>query len=334
MDCYKRNNLINDQVQAKGEGLERAGVKALTLLASPLNALILKALSDGPMGLAELTQAVGVPPPTTMRMHLRAFGELGVVERRQQREFPQPVEYELGRAGIGLLGVADALEVWLQRSPQGPMSLGSGPAKSSTKALAEGWSSAIIRALASRPLALTELSRLISGLSYPSLERRLNTMRLAGLIERCASDGRRARPYEVSRWLRSSVLPLTAAARWERKHLREETSAIQRIDVEAAFLLTLPLVKAQARETGLCRLTVDTSSGSQHRQAGVLVEVEDGAVASCVTRLDSRVTASASGSVSTWMKAVRDRDLSRMEVHGDRSLVNSLIAGMNQALLA
>ena len=58
-------------------------------------------------------------------------------------------------------------------APEGPLALGSSTAKSAIKALVEGWGTNMIRALAARPLSLTELNGLISGLSYPSLERRL-----------------------------------------------------------------------------------------------------------------------------------------------------------------
>jgi DNA-binding HxlR family transcriptional regulator len=330
---YKQKDLTVTQVQAKGEGLVRAGAHAVSMLAVPLNAQVLQALAGGPVSLADLRQAAGVPPPTTMRMHLRALTEAAILERRQQREFPSPVEYELTRAGQELLGVADALQKWLQASPHGSLELGGNRAKSSTKALAEGWSAGIVRALASRPLALTELSRLITGLSYPSLERRLGAMRIAGLIERRSANGR-GRPYEVSRWLRLASAPLAAAARWERKYLAEETPPIRRLDIEAAFLLSLPLVSLPDGKSGVCRLAVDTSTGSQHRQAGVLVQIEEGSICSCVTRLDGPVDASASGSASAWMDAILQCRASRLELGGDRDLARILIEGLHGALVS
>lgn len=309
----------------------RAGAHALSLLAAPLNAQVLQALAKGPVPLADLRRAAGVPPPTTMRMHLRALTEAEILERRQQREFPSPVEYELTRAGQELLAVAAALTDWLNASPHGAATLGSNVAKSSTKALAEGWSSGIVRALASRPLALTELSRLISNLSYPSLERRLGAMRMAGLIERRSANGR-GRPYEVSRWLRLASVPLAAAARWERRHLGEETPPIRRLDIEAAFLLALPLVSLGEQRSGVCRLSVDTSRGSQHRRAGVLVQVQGGRISSCVTRLEGPVDASAAGSASAWMGAVLQGTASRLDLSGDRDLARAVVEGLNSAL--
>jgi DNA-binding HxlR family transcriptional regulator len=266
-------------------------------------------------------------------MHLRVLTEAGIVERRQQRQFPSPVEYELTRAGDDLLSVATVVADWLRLSPQGPLQLGGNLAKSATKALVDGWSSGIVRALASRPLALTELSRLISSLSYPSLERRLGAMRIAGLIERCSGDGR-GRPYGITPWLRLGSSPLTAAARWERKHLSDETPPIRRLDIEAVFLLALPLVSLSEDRSGVCRLAVDTSTGRQHRQAGVMVQVEAGSISGCGTRLDGPVDASASGSAFAWMGAVSDRRPSRLDLGGDRDLAAGLIEALHAALLS
>jgi DNA-binding HxlR family transcriptional regulator len=301
------------------------------MLSVPLNVHVLRALANGPLSLIDLRRAVGSPPQTTMRGHLRVLADAGVLERRRHSGFPGPVDYELARPGQELLGVAALLEAWLLDSPEGPIQLGSVAAKSSTKALAEGWSSGIVRALSAKPLALTELSRLITGLSYPSLERRLGAMRMAGLIERCAGAGR-GTPYAVTEWLRRAIAPLAAGARWERKHLSEETSPIRRIDIEAAFLLVLPLVTLSEEHSGVCRLAVDTSNGSQHRQAGVIVEIQEGRVASCVTRLDAGADASALGSASAWISAVLERDGARLELAGRRRLAAAVGEGLHKAL--
>jgi DNA-binding HxlR family transcriptional regulator len=303
------------------------------MLSIPLNVHVLRALAEGPMSLSDLRRAAGSPPQTTMRGHLRALTEAGVLERHPHGGFPGPVDYALGRPGRELLAVAAILEAWLLDSPEGPVLLGSIAAKSSTKALAEGWSSGLARALAAKPLALTELSRLITGLSYPSLERRLGAMRMAGLIERCPGSGR-GTPYAVTDWLRRAIAPLAASARWERKNLPEETAPIRRIDIEAAFLLVLPLVRLSEDYSGACRLAVDTSNGSQHRQAGVIVEVENGRVTSCVTRLDAGADASALGSAAAWIAAVIERDGERLELGGRRGLAVALGEGLHKALFA
>lgn len=323
------------EVQAKGAkgGVRlRAGAHALSMLSVPLNVYVLQALSKGPLPLIELRRVVGLPPQTTMRGHLRALVEAGILERHRHGGFPGPVDYELAKAGEDLLRVARTLEAWLLDAPDGPIQLGSVAAKSSTKALAEGWSSGIVRALAAKPLALTEISRLITGLSYPSLERRLGAMRMAGLIEPCPGGGR-GTPYAVTGWLRRAIAPLAAGARWERKNLPDETAPVRRIDIEAAFLLTLPLVSLAEDHSGICRLAVDTSNGSQPRQAGVIVEVERGKITSCVTRLDAQADASALGSVSAWIAAVLEQDGGHLEFSGRRQLAKALGEGLHRALV-
>jgi len=66
--------------------------------------------------------------------------------------------------------VADTVEAWLARAPAGPIPLGSEVAKAAIKALVDGWEATMLRALAARPLSLTEFDSLIAGLSYPALE--------------------------------------------------------------------------------------------------------------------------------------------------------------------
>ena len=91
--------------------------------------------------------------------------------------------------GRELLEVAERLELWLAQAPDGPISLESGAAKGAVKALVDGWGSTMMRALAARPLSLTELDGIIADLSYPALERRLSSMRMAGLVEAAAEQG-------------------------------------------------------------------------------------------------------------------------------------------------
>jgi DNA-binding HxlR family transcriptional regulator len=310
----------------------RAGTHALNLLSVPLNVHVLKALEEEPRSLIDLRRAVGSPPQTTMRSHLRALTGFGILERRRQSEFPGSVDYELARPGRDLLIVAEVLQAWLVDSPQGPLSLGGVAAKSSVKALVEGWSSAIVRALAARPLSLTDLNRLISGLNYPSLERRLAAMRLAGQIE--AKPGKtRATPYTVSAWLRNSVAPLAAAARWERQHLPEDTTPIARIDIESAFLLAVPLVSLSTEASGICRLAVEVRNGGREPAlAGVLVGVEEGRVVSCVSKLEGQADAWISGNVSSWIRAVIEQEISGLEVGGEHDLGWRILEGLHSAL--
>ncbi|MEZ5076456.1 MAG: winged helix-turn-helix transcriptional regulator [Solirubrobacterales bacterium] len=310
----------------------RAGAQALSLLSVPLNVHILAALAPGPMPLVDLRRAVGSPPQTTLRSRLRNLSDLGILERRRQASFPGTVDCELSEAGLDVGIVSAATLRWLRAAPAGPLEIDAVAAVSALKALAEGWSSTIVRALAARPLSLTELNRLISAHNYPSLERRLGAMRLAGQIEGCAGEGR-GTPYAVTDWLRQAVAPLVAAARWERRHLRDRAAPVGRIDVEAYFLLALPLLRVSPDLSGTCRLAAELhSSNGEHHLAGAMVEVRRGQVVSCVSRLQGEAGAWASGSVSTWLRALLGEEASRLEVGGDGELVSSLLEGLRSGL--
>jgi DNA-binding HxlR family transcriptional regulator len=312
----------------------RAGAYALSLLSVPLNVHVLTALEEESLSLIDLRRAVGSPPQTTVRGHLKTLTELGVLERRRGREFPGAVDYELGEAGRALLTVADVLEAWLGASPEGPLALGGQGAKSAIKALLDGWSSAIVRALAARPLSLTELNRLISDLNYPSLERRLGAMRLAGQIE--ATLGRsRGKPYLVTEWLRQAIGPLAAATRWERRYAATQAAPPARLDVEATFLLAVGLLEPPEEASGSCRLAVQVGAANGNGEpalAGVLIGVEEGKVVSCVSRLQGQADGWASGSSSAWMQALIDHEIDLLEVGGDCSLALRVLDGLHGAL--
>ncbi len=331
VDAILRLILSITQVKRGVEISGRAGTTALTLLATPINVCVLRALAEGSMPLMDLRRVASSPPQTTMRGHMRTLTETGVLTRRRQNEFPGALDFELTSVGRELWGVAEILQAWLSASPEGPLELGTAAAKNAIKALVAGWSSNMIRALAARPLSLTELNALISSLSYPSLERRLAALRLAGLIERMPGRGR-GTPYAVTDWLRQSIAPLAAASRWERENAAPETPPIKRLDAEAGLLLTVPFVRLDAGVSGSCRLAVDIGTASEQRLAGVTVEIARGKVSSCVARLEGAQNAWAVGPPSAWLAAVIDRDPDRLELGGNADLGLALIAGMHRAL--
>jgi DNA-binding HxlR family transcriptional regulator len=311
----------------------RTGAYALSLLAVPLNVQVLTSLGESPKSLMELRMHLGSPPQTTARKHLRVLTELGLIERRRQADFPGSVDFSLCRPGRDLLAVADSVERWLSHTPNSAPEIGTPMTKSALTALCEGWSSGIVRVLAAKPHALTELSRLITKLSYPSLERRLAAMRLVGLIDRCPSTPGRGTPYQVTEQLRFAIAPLTSGARWERQHLPMETPAIKRIDVEAAFLLTLSLLDLSEDLSGICRLAMELPRPEGERQiVGVTAEVREGKVVSCLARLQSEAHAWVSGGQASWLEAVIDGSLDRLDVGGDCELAMALVDGLNGAL--
>lgn len=317
-------------VNGSGNGA-RSGAQTLVLLATPLNHQILQALSDGPMQQGELRRATGLPAQTTLRAQLKRLVEIGAVEKTRRNRFPGAIEQELTKTGRDLIAVTEILGRWLQRAPEGPLSLGSPASKAAIKALTEGWSTTMMRALAARALTLTELDRVISSVNYPSLERRLGAMRLAGLVTTRAASGRGS-PCEITRWGREAIGPLTAAARWELRHNPIATPPVGRLDIEAAFLLTVPLLRLPNDLSGACRFTAVVANGSEDRHAGVFVQVEEGRVVTCTTRLEGKADAWASGSAPAWIAAVVERDLNGLELGGDCAMARHLLDELYEAL--
>lgn len=316
-------------VNGSGNGA-RSGAQTLLLLAAPLNVSILRALTDGPKQQSELRRETGSPAQTTLRAQMKHLVEIGAVEKRRRNRFPGVLEYELTPPGRQLLFVIDVLERWLENAPGEPLPLGGNAAKSAIKALADGWSTRVLRALAAGPLSLTELDGVIASLSYPALERRLAAMRLAGQVERRRSN-ERGTPYAVTGWLRQGVAPLVAAMRWERSHLAASTNAISRLDAETAFLLTLPLLLLPRDLSGACRLAVEVPD-DKRQLAGVVTGIERGAIGFCSTRLANNADAWALGTPAAWLGALIEEDSDRLELGGDLHLARALLDGLHAAL--
>jgi DNA-binding HxlR family transcriptional regulator len=301
-----------------------AGVMGLSLLAVPLNVHALRALADGETSLSSLSAALGHPPASTTRSYLGSLEELGVIERRQEGGFPGPVSYALTPCGEGLQWVESVLQGWLQLAPSGPIQPATQAAKSATKALIGGWSSGIVRALAARPFALTELSRLIPQISYPTLERRLSAMRRVGLVEAQKDGSGRGTPYAATDWLRHAVAPLTASMEWEQRHCPEQAPALRRIDIEAPLLLVAPLLELDRGDSPVCRLAVELGTGAATDYAGVMVTMKEGRPTAWLSRLNGAADAWATGSLSDWLRWINGRDEARLEFGGDADAAAAL----------
>jgi DNA-binding HxlR family transcriptional regulator len=308
--------------------MTRAGAQALTVLAAPLNIHTLKALENGPMELLDLRRAVGSPPESTMRVYTRALEELNILERRRSNEFPATARYTITPVGLGLLKVADFLHEWLQVAPDGPILLGSVAARNGAKALIGGWSSNIVRAVAARAVSLTDLNMLIPKISYPTLERKLGAMRTAKLVSPQPGDGR-GTPYGATEWLRQAVIPLTSAVGWERQFIPEPVAQIGRLDVEAAFLLSIPLMVLDPGLSGTCRLSVEVRAGAVPAFAGVVVAIEAGKVVSCTSRLEGDAQASASGSAFAWMRQMNGGPPGHLEISGNFPLAEAITSALH-----
>lgn len=313
----------------------RAGTQALSLFSAPLNGLVLRALADGPRQRGELHELVGWPPPSTLRGNLDSLAGIGAVELHRSAERANTVDHVLTPLGVELLDVADAIDAWLAHAPGGPLCLGSGAAKAAIGALAGGWDTTMVRALAAGPMTLAELDGLIAGVSYPTLWRRLAAMRVTGQVERRPAAGS-AHAYGATDWLRTAILPLALSARCEHRHLCGAATPMTWVEVESSFLLTLPLVRLPERVNGLCTLAVDTGAApngkSSPRIAGVRVEVRHGQVVSCSTRLLDSPRTWVLGSVQAWLDAVIDEGAT-LSFGGARSeLAATLLEGIRLAL--
>lgn len=307
----------------------RAGATALSLLSVPLNVHVLDALRDEELASTDLSRALGHPPATTMRSYLKSLADLGIVERRQDGSFPGAVTYSLTSSGKRFLDVLAAAQTWLQDAPDGPIALGDPAAKSAIKALVEGWNATIIRVLAARPLPLTELAKLITSISYPTLERRLAAMRRTGQLQaRRDGSASRGTPYEGAPWLRQAAAPLAAAVAWERNCAAAQTRAMSRIDVEALFLLAVPQLDLRDDLSGRCRLAVEVRQGPQPEYAGATVAVEAGRPRSMVARLEGDSDAWVVGTVGSWMDWMSGHGDRPLEVGGDSSLARAVLEGL------
>jgi DNA-binding HxlR family transcriptional regulator len=300
----------------------------------PLNLHVLKALEDQDLPLSDLNRAVGHPPATTMRAYLKGLTDLGAVERRQEADFPGSVSYTLTETGHKLLAAAAVLQHWLESAPDGPIALGSSAAKSAIKTLVDGWNATIVRVLATRPFALTELARLIPSISYPTLERRIAAMRRVGLLEAQRNgSGSRGTPYKATRWLRQGAAPLTAAIAWERRWAPAQTSTIGRIDVETSFLLAIPLLELPEELSGCCRLAVEMRAESKLEYAGVMVTMDGGRLVSCTARLGGEPDAWATGTALDWFGWVNGHHDHQLDFGGDTALARMIMEALREVLL-
>ena len=315
----------------------RAGGTALSLIAAPLNVPILRAHREGPLRLPDLRERIGGAAQTTLRGQVGNLRGIGALERQVRSGMPYTVENELTAVGEEVLTVAEIVEAWLARAPQGSIPLGSEAAKGAIRALVGGWGSTMLRALAARPLSLTELSSVINAHSYPALERRLSAMRAARQLELRPSGDRGAKPYGVTDWTRQAVAPIAAAGRCECRHLAHSTSPLARIDIEAIFLLSVPLVDLDVTHSGACLLAVDTDPGGSRqptdRLAGVHVDVEEGAIVACSSRLEYDPQTWALGSTGAWVDAILEGKAERLRIGGDRvKLAEELIQRLHVSL--
>ncbi len=240
-------------------------------------------------------------------------------------------EYRITPEGREMLFVAFVAERWLQSAPSGPLAFDSRDAEEAVGALVEGWSSTLMHELAREPLTLRELDRTIDGTSRRVLERHLVAMQSAGQVEARPREGAGA-IYSVTDWLRAGIAPLAAAARLERRDPTDEMAPIAALDVEAAFLLTLPLLELSPDLSGTCCLGVDVRGAEQSDLVGVTAQVEAGRIVACSLRLRKDADAWASAPAGDWLDTVIEPDAKRVRTGGDRHLARGLLDGLHGKL--
>ncbi|HET9162458.1 MAG TPA: hypothetical protein VFN89_03300 [Solirubrobacterales bacterium] len=225
------------------------------------------------------------------------------------------------------------LEAWLKVCPAGPIALGQ-ESEPVLSALARGWASSTIHAFAAGPLTIPEATAAIGRPDRePMVASRVQAMESVGLL--AASPTTRtgeAERLEATDWLRRGMGPLAAAARLEAAEGREDATQIDELDVEAAFLLSLPLVRGLPEEmSSSCRLTVMVP-GRRPRLAGVAVLIERGKIASVSPDLTLWSDTYASGAALDWLDTLIDPSSPKLDVGGALDVPLALLDGLHEAL--
>jgi DNA-binding HxlR family transcriptional regulator len=248
---------------------------------------------------------------------------------------PYSVANQLTDGGHELLSAAELVESWLELAPNGPIAIGSEPAKRTLRALIGGWQSGVLHVLTAGPLSLTELSSVLPEIPYPTLERRLSALRATGQLI-ASVEGGGAKPCSFSDWGRRAAGPLAAASRWERRHLDDAGAICTTADLEACLHLTLPLVTVPDVHGGSCLLTIDTDAEPPdlaHRPARLSIEVENGHASFVGSGVERDSHSRAGGGIEAWTEAMIDGGSGGLCAGGeDPALARAIIAGLHEAV--
>ena len=126
---------------------------------------------------------------------------------------------------------------------------------------------------------------------------------------------------------------MTASVAWERRWAPAQTSAIGRIDVEASFLLAIPLLELPQELSGCCRLAVEMRTESKLEYAGVMVTMEAGRLVSCSARLKGEPNAWAAGTALDWFGWVNGHIDHQLDFGGDTALARPVAEALREVLL-
>jgi hypothetical protein len=312
----------------------RAGALTLFYLASPMKrSVLLTMLAEAATGV-ELIDDIDLPDPDDPP-DLSVIADPYIVEPTDPDfepgdEVDWDTELKPSPAGEELLVVAPVLERWLNECPQGRVTLGpdAGPALS---ALFGGWCSTAMHALAAEPLTVAEAVEAIGTLGEDVVEERLDAMAEVGQLEVLRGEDGEER-FAATEWLRMAIAPLAIAARMEHRHPPGDTAPIAALDVEAAFLLILPLLELPLDLSGTCSLAVELDEDVVPNPAGVTVRVEAGRVASVEAGLDEDADCWASASAPDWLDTLIEPHVKRVSSGGERDLPRRLVYELHETL--
>lgn len=285
------------------------------------------------MSAQQLQGSLAWAPKSSLRAAQRRLVDLGALVEAGPAGSSRSAVFEPTVAGRELLALADSLERWIGGGPAGPLPLDALAAQGIVRALAAAWESTVVRTLAERPRTLAQLDGCISGVAYPSLKRRLDKLLSIGLIGREDAES----GYDASEWLRRAAQPLILAVRWERRH-DKDADPLTASEVEAVFLLILPLVELPGRASGACTLSVLLSSDGHRSARGVAaVSVEGGKGRTALSAAGAAEEPEtwALGDVDSWLAAILEGDASGLRVRGAKpKLAQRTVAGLHRALFA
>jgi DNA-binding HxlR family transcriptional regulator len=235
-----------------------------------------------------------------------------------------------GREGMFVGAIAEG---WMKKAPDGGVDPDSEQADEASAALIDGWSSTIVQRLAAGPLTLTEIGLALDTISSEDVAAKVATMEEAGLVEERprAGEGEGA-VYAATEWLRLATAPLAAAVRCERRHAAAETPPLEPLDVEALFLLPLPLLRMPPRFAGRCRLVVELPESDGRPAAGAIATVADERIVLCTSELEGEVEASATGTALAWFEAIIEGMAEDLEFGGEEELARELVEALNRRL--
>lgn len=311
---------------------QRAGGRALLVLADPASISILRQLASGPLENSDLFGRVEHVSRSTYFDRMRDLEALSLISRKRRADVPPVAECRLTDSGARLLPVADLLEAWLAVSPQGPLRLGDAYATAIIKVLAVAGGSTLLRWLAERPRSLPELAELVHGLGYRKLERIARDLVKAGLAERIAVGGRLGH-YEVTPWARQAAGPLAAAIRWERYEIPMWSALVTSMEVEGGLLLALPLIEVSPESNGTCALLVDADAPAAESLGGAVVRLSEGRPASWAPITNPSLTSDAwaRGTALAWLDAVNDASSPNLRLGGSHALAEKVVNSLRQA---